>query len=118
MTKDELANGWVALQYAHQADNASREHISVGKELGRLAHEEPAVCLDLIVEVIRLDSGELVLSNVAAGPLENVIAENGSVVVDEIERLAREDAAFKKALSLVWPRDTSDIWRRVERSAA
>ena len=118
MTKEELVDGWVALQYAHQAGNATRDHINVGRALGRLAYEEPLQCLGVIVEIIRKDSSDLVLSNVAAGPLENVIAEHGSVVIDEVERIALDNPAFREALALVWPRDTpADIWGRVEKSA-
>ncbi|MGO4702965.1 DUF6869 domain-containing protein [Dyella sp. 2RAB6] len=118
MTKEALVNGWIELQYAHQKGEATRDLINVGRELGRLAREDPLECLRLVIEIIDTDGSDLVISNVAAGPLENVIVMNGSLVIGEIEKVSRLNESFKKALGMVWPRDTpDDIWRRVENSS-
>lgn len=70
-----------------------------------LAQTQPFLCLSAIIEVLELiDSSEpnLLLSLLAAGPLEDLLNENGDAVVDEVDRLARTSPKFRLLLNGVW----------------
>lgn len=55
------------------------------------------------------------VADVAAGPLEDLIAAHGAALIDEIERLADRAPRFAYALTGVWRRDTAPLlWARIE----
>lgn len=56
----------------------------------------------------------------AAGPLEDLIADHGAEFIDRIEREARHSPRFAYALTGVWPQGEADnaIWARIERARA
>ncbi|KFE36905.1 DUF6869 domain-containing protein [Thioclava atlantica] len=56
----------------------------------------------------------------AAGPLEDLIADHGADFIDRIEREARHSARFRFALTGVWPQDEGDtaLWARIEKARA
>jgi len=58
------------------------------------------------------------MANLAAGPLEDLLAHNGEDVIDEVERLARIDAEFRKCLTGVWQNAMShELFARVQKAA-
>lgn len=56
----------------------------------------------------------------AAGPLEDLIADHGAEFIDRIEREARHSARFRFALTGVWPQGEGDaeLWARIEKARA
>jgi len=56
----------------------------------------------------------------AAGPLDDLIADHGDAAIERIEREARHSARFRFALTGVWPQDNgkTPIWARVEAARA
>lgn len=52
---------------------------------------------------------------VAAGPLEELVAQHGDAMIGRIEDMARQSARFRYVLSGVWPQGEQDgpIWARV-----
>jgi hypothetical protein len=70
---------------------------------------------DFVLLVLGKQPNEIVLSCLAAGPLEDLIAYDGKYFIDRIELLARQDPAFKHLLGGVWQNQTPpEIWSRVE----
>lgn len=70
-----------------------------------LPRNDPALCLESIVQVLgRIDraSSSHLLAALAAGPLEDLLVENGLVVVEQVEVLARRSAEFRFLLNGVW----------------
>lgn len=68
----------------------------------------------LILRLAPEDGG--VLDNLAAGPLEGLLAHHGSTVIDWVESEARRNPKFKELLGGVWQSGISDlIWHRVQR---
>ena len=55
-------------------------------------------------------------AQIAAGPLEDLIAQHGPALIDEIEVLATRAPRFAYALTGVWPQgnQASLLWARVE----
>jgi hypothetical protein len=56
---------------------------------------------NIALELIAAAPDDGALGYVAAGPLEEVLEVHGKQVIDRVENLARLDAKFRKALSLV-----------------
>lgn len=70
-----------------------------------------------IIEVLSLTPSDEVLSVLAAGPLEDLIAYCGPQFIDRIEIKARQDADFRKLLNGVWQNRTPpEIWARIEKA--
>jgi hypothetical protein len=60
------------------------------------------------------------LSFIGAGPLENLLYGRGDMIIDEVERLARQDPKFRRALQGVYNESESpgDVHDRVNKAAA
>lgn len=57
------------------------------------------------------------IANLAAGPLEDLISQYGSIYIDQIERLAKDDSRFNYLLGGVWENDSEgEIWSRVQKA--
>ena len=61
-----------------------------------------AEAVALIAELLQsaADADAVVL--VGSGPLEDLLHEHGAAVIEEVERLARQEPAFAEALRSVW----------------
>ena len=64
----------------------------------------PGVVGALVVLAELADRDDQLVSWVGAGPLEDLISHDGhgAAVLDEVERSARQNAAFRAALGHVW----------------
>ncbi|EKQ63729.1 hypothetical protein MOU_14992 [Xanthomonas citri pv. malvacearum str. GSPB1386] len=70
---------------------------------------------DFVLFVLGRRPNERVLSCLAAGPLEDLIAYDGKYFIDRIELLVLHDPAFKHLIGGVWQNQTPpDIWNRIE----
>src|SRR3954470_17244582 len=58
--------------------------------------------LDLVEALIASAPDSDAVAVVSAGPLEELVYDHGAALVDGIERRARQDPAFGKALRSVW----------------
>lgn len=100
----EIAEAWINAW-------SGVEPPAVGADVGEsrldweLPREDPDLCLASIVEVLnRIDglSPNRLLAALAAGPLEDLLTQNGSVVVEQVEVLARRSPEFRFLLNGVW----------------
>ena len=67
-----------------------------------------------ILKTYKRNLSEQTLADLAAGPLEDLIADFGAQYIEQIEDLARKDARFNHLLGGVWQRGgPKDIWARV-----
>jgi len=56
-----------------------------------------------------------VVAVLAAGPVEDLLAKQGSDFIDRVEALARHDSRFNYLLGGVWRNTMSDdVWQRVQ----
>jgi hypothetical protein len=68
-----------------------------------------------VMGVLARNPPDSVLGYVAAGPLEDMIADFGDYFIERIEHTALHDAAFRELLHGVWKNCTPDaIWQRIE----
>ena len=64
-----------------------------------ITNNEPDRMLDMILEVLKVETNERMLGYLAAGPLEDVIGMN---TIDRVEREAAANERFQRLLGGVW----------------
>src|ERR1700724_2176028 len=83
--------------------------------MGRNTHSDPERAWELTLSLVAKASNPRTLSYVAAGPMEDLLNNHGSAVIDRVEIAARRDSKFRLALCDVWgtSRVAGDIFDRV-----
>jgi hypothetical protein len=118
LTTDEL--GRLYAEHYPPSDPEKEEDVAwVSDLMYHLVHEAPHVALDCIVSAARQNLSAFQVSCIAAGELEDIIADHGPVVIERIEALAQTSARFRYMLSGVWTRGedpNGEIWQRVLRA--
>jgi hypothetical protein len=100
----DLARAWVE-QYS-KSDRDQDDNLFAIMDFERdLREENPDRMIDLILEILKLESNPVLLSVLAAGPLEDVISVR---TIDRIEREARANKRFHDLLGGVWYYRASD----------
>lgn len=93
-----LARAWVE-QYS-RSDRDQDDNLFAIMDFERdLREDDPDRMIDLILAILKIESNPVLLSLLAAGPLEDVISAG---TIDRIEREARADARFRDLLGGVW----------------
>lgn len=115
---ENVAAGYLAYSRASRTRGAKDPHPDAWtwKVVDDLSRTVPDLCLDLLCAAVERCSHLDDLGHLAAGHLEDLIAQGGAEVVARIEGLARENPRFRLALTGVWPqggRGTA-VWRRIE----
>jgi len=83
-----------------------------------LMRESPEEGWQFLLEASRRELSPKRASMVAAGPLEDLLANHGSAIIQRLELEARQNLAFRNLLSGVWQNQTpSPIWARVKLAA-
>jgi hypothetical protein len=126
---EAIADDWVALQRFGDGDKAPGDVFRRGWVLNDLAYDQPELAWQVIRNVVsRYNEADLfteadtearrVLGITAAGPLEDLLAEHGAILIDRIEAEARKDRRFFWTVGCVWQNSmTDDVWSRVRRAA-
>jgi hypothetical protein len=111
---DQLVDSWIA----EHKDYRTERRPTVGwafKELNRLCQEEPFAALRAIDQIITKDHSDPIMEVLAAGPLENVLVIHGTIIVDEIRKLAETNQAFRELMGGVWSAGIDPkVWEQVK----
>src|SRR5215470_14432363 len=104
MSVHELARAWVE-QYS-KSDRDRDDNFFVLMDFEReLREEDPDRAIDIILEIVGIETNPVLLSMLAAGPLEDVISMN---TIERIECEAADNARFRDLLGGVWYFRASD----------
>ena len=101
---EKLADEWIEARTTH----GSLENSVLDWEL---PFSNPEVCLKVIVRVLeKIDTttDNDIFGILAAGPLEDLLTENGEAVVDRVETLARRNPEFRKLLNGIYDSDVKE----------
>lgn len=104
MSMPELARAWVEQNSKSDRDRDDNLFALMDYE-SDLREEDPDRAIDLIVEILKIETNPVLLSLLAAGPLEDVISMQ---TIDRIEREASADKRFHDLLGGVWYYRASD----------
>ena len=114
MDKELIIETWIE----HHKEGAFGESTFwAWKELSRLVRNDPNCALDIVIEIEERTDDMSVLSNLAAGPLEELLVQHGSLLLNRIEEEIRNRASFKELFGGVWAngidRDVSDRLKKI-----
>lgn len=111
----QLVEAWISL---HHADPDSEEHRNNFWAYGRMSElcsHDPELCWHAIHRVRRRDSSEVILANLASGPVEDLLATHGEGFIERVEKVALEDEQFRRILGAVWQNEIDQpIWERIK----
>ncbi len=101
-------------KHAYLADASSDAFLDLDEAIDALAADDPRAMLEAMAEFLAEGQDQTLVAYMAAGPLEDLLGAHGAALIEDVERLSRENAAFQHALGGVWQNDMSDeIWERV-----
>lgn len=110
-----LLTAWIALHETGRSGALNSDpNFWAFEALNNLCSEQPEICWKVILAILARTSLDRVLANLAAGPLEDLLAQHGPEYIEIIETQARRDSDFRKLLGGVWQNSmTEEIWSRV-----
>jgi hypothetical protein len=123
LDKRRLAETW--LQYRRESNNAPQADSERAEELSwaydcvdDMINEAPQTALDVILLALSMARDNSDVGVLAAGPLEDLIVRNGTVVIDRIEIEVARSAEFRQLLSGTWSQGSAgtEVWQRIQRA--
>jgi hypothetical protein len=119
---DNLAKGWIA---EHSTENLDKNAVDTdGAYFDKLVDliygwrpdlGDHQTAWQIILRMIELTNEEITIANIAAGPLESLIAQHGPQYLDSIRTQARNDPRFLLILKGVWKNQSSnEIWMEIQ----
>ena len=113
---EEIAKDWIALEYAEEGSETHESKFWAYMTLDELRVEEPERCWLILNNILEMDSSDLILMNLAAGPLEDLLGSHGVDFIERIESVAKSDIRFRTMLKMVWRNNISEaVWLRVQK---
>ena len=114
---DAIVASWIALTISRGNDPA---HSWAFDAMCDLVSDEPETSWPIILNLVAESPSDLVLANVAAGPLEQLVARHGPKFIARIVKEAERDPRFKKCLKGVWPqgKENTEVWQQIEKTVA
>jgi hypothetical protein len=99
--------------YLRQHETNDPELFWAFEEVLEICISDPERAWQLTLTLIAKASNPKSLSYIAAGPLEDLLKNHGSAVIDRVEIAARRDSKFRLALCDVWGL-SGDIYERAK----
>lgn len=101
--------------YEHKTDVGDEKFWAVATLIAA-ARNEPDLCWVAILRLLSRAETDLQLSNIAAGPLEDLLVQHGHEFISRVERQSVTDPRFRELVSGVWQNAIpEEIWQRVQR---
>ena len=109
----ELAQAYCRKYSSEEAANKT-EDFEIYESAFELVKSKPEDGLRFILEVLDQDPNDFAFANLAAGPLEDLLAFHGDRMIDRLEREAKANPAFDDLLGgVLLGRLKPDIAKRV-----
>jgi hypothetical protein len=109
----ELAGLWCSLQYVGLREQTEQSWAAL-LYFDQLPHERPERALALVLAVLRSEAHKSVLLELNAKLFTALIHQHASLLIDELEREARDDARLRWLLGgVVWWAPNEDLRERI-----
>jgi hypothetical protein len=109
------AESWIRMHHAKEGSDTYKENFWAFDTLSNLCESSPEQCFAVINQIILTDASDVVLSNLAAGPIEDLLVKHGEQIIELIVRSAKNSSDWKKMLGAVWQNDISDhVWQKLK----
>jgi len=114
-TDTEIVDGYIALRHASKGSPKHDELFWAFNEMCDIVAVDPDRAFKLILMILGKDDSPEVVQILAAGPLEDLLADHGEAMIGKVEAEARKNPKFAFLLGGVWPSSIAkNIWRKVE----
>jgi hypothetical protein len=111
----KLAESWIKMHHTVEGSPEYTDNFWAYRQLCDLCEDEPELCFEAIEQIRSIDKSDAILSNLAAGPLEDLLSHNGELFIDRLEKLAEKDPQIRKLLGALWQNAIPDsIWKRIK----
>lgn len=115
MELSKVAKAWVEMWRYEFNDPKRRQYDWVDDFEYDVVYEKPDLAIDLVLEILKLKPDNQTREVLAAGMLEQTLADHGSNIIDRVEYLSKSKPDFANLLGGVWKNSMSDdIWVRVQ----
>jgi hypothetical protein len=99
-------------------DEDDDPHFEAHIALDDLLRTDPERCWLVILRIFEEDQSDWLLSNLAAGPLEDLLVRHGERFIERVETLARQEPRFRFLTQMVWRNAISaPVWARLRKAA-
>lgn len=111
-----LINTWIKHHHTQRrTGRVPEETFWAWDEVENVVSVDPEGGLRLILDILETDDDWMVVGNLSAGPLEDLLAGHGPIIIEAVEAEARRNPRFATALGGVWQNRMSDaIWQGVQ----
>jgi hypothetical protein len=111
-----IAEGW----YDLHTSKLSKTERALGQwaeeALRDAIYHDGVYAFEIISAIHDLDEEQKSIEVFSAGPIEDMLAYQGAVVIKLVEAKARQDASFAHVLGGVWQNSmTDEIWDRIKK---
>jgi hypothetical protein len=120
----DLVAAWLKYHELLERSGDLAGHTTVGDEfiwaihrLDDMVREAPEECWRLVMELVVRAQSDYQLASLAAGPLEDLLAQHGGEFIERVEVAAAKNDRFRETLIGVWRNEIpEDVWVRVEKA--
>ena len=117
----KLVDAWIKMHAAYNSDDPKHHgpdyeaNFWAFETLDDMVRHEPGKAWPIILAIRSATDDDRILANLAAGPLEDILARHGEKFIDRVETLARQDEKFLYILTGVWSRSSmsKELWTRI-----
>lgn len=110
-----LADTWMRMTLAKNGSDVYKENFWAYEAITDLCISSPQQCLAVIDLIVLSNNTDLVLSNLAAGPVEDLLVQNGEQVISSVMQYAKKNPDWKRMLAGVWKNSMSDdVWTKLQ----
>jgi hypothetical protein len=112
----QIVDAWIEGQETEKgADEHGRNWWAIERVMDWALHGEADLLWTFVLSTYNRNISDRVVSVLAAGPLEDLLAKYGPEFIERVEQLARQDKKFNFLLGGVWQNTMSkDVWKRVQ----
>ena len=117
----EIADAWLEFHRNLDEKDVYREiamtnpHLWAVDKLIDIGMDQPERFWLLILEIFNRSESDWQRTNLAAGPLEDLLSRYGEDFIDRIEKLANQNEKFREMLTGVWKNTISSVvWNRIQ----
>lgn len=115
-TLAQIAEGWIKEHSAHaDLSDGGRENPYWNRLLD-LVLDRPEEAWAVVLQIIDISDDSKVIENVSAGPLEDLLAFHGDMLIARIAEEAEQNERLRFALGGVWRNNISEeVWQIIEK---
>lgn len=108
MNKEEieaLADSWIKATEAGLGPNGNKGNDNLNwavEKMLDIPYKEPELAWEIIITIIKKNPSPKVISQLGAGPLEDIMRYHGNNFMKRVEKAVVENALFKDCMKSVW----------------